>query len=146
MVTLTFPGTEVLELVDHAKAARKHSTGDFGPAKPGPGLIFVKDSGIYLISNGEPSLAPKEGGKGNRVVYAQGYEPAKMIEDAGGDWNEQYAKIEDAAGGDDFAEFMSAKFFDALRPGDTVKIRLGKHYADVEIHHAPPSQRDRKKK
>lgn len=135
MVTLTFPGTEVLELVQHAKAARKHSTGDLGPANPGPGLLFVKDAGIYLMSNGLPGLLLAPGAEDNRVVYAQGYEPAE----ADGDWKAVGEKIDQAVGGDDFAEFIPARFFGAIKPGDTVAIRLTARVSAIDVY--PPVSR-----
>lgn len=45
MATLTFPGIAVLELLAHAKAAPEHSAGYLSDPRPGPGLLFVKDSG-----------------------------------------------------------------------------------------------------
>lgn len=124
MATLTFPGIAVLELLAHAKAAPEHSAGYLSDPKPGPGLLFVKDSGIYLISNGKPGLPKGDGKPGNKTVYANGYEPAKTIEEQGGDWGAQYDKIVAAAGGDDFVEFLPSSTFEHLQPDGAVKIRL----------------------
>lgn len=124
MATLTFPGAAVVELLAHAKTAAEHSAGYLNDPKPGPGLLFVKDSGIYLMSNGKPGLPRDDGKPGFKVVYAEGYEPAKTIEEQGGDWDIQYDKIRSAVGGDDFAEFLPASTFARLQPEGLVKIRL----------------------
>lgn len=122
MATLIFPGAEVLELLAHAKAAKSHSAGYLNNPLPGPGLLFVKDDGIYLMSNGQPSLVQKPGGTSSKVVYATGYESPNS--DTGEFSDYQYEKIRAAAGGDDFAEFIEAKSLDALQAGDELHIVL----------------------
>lgn len=144
MATLTFPGTAVLELLAHAKAAPEHSAGYLSDPKPGPGLLFVKDSGIYLMSNGKPGLSTGDGKPGNKTVYATGYEPAKMIEKQGGDWDAQYDKIVDAAGGDDFVEFLPASTFERLQSDGMVKIRLTATQLMIDVV-PPPTPKGKKK-
>lgn len=62
---------------------------------PGPKLHFVKDSGIYLMSNatrdGRPDERPKP-------VYAEGFNPDKVAFE---DWWDEARRI---VGGDDFVE------------------------------------------
>ena len=102
MAILYFPLSEVLELARHASEAGEHTYGYdvlFDPAmhkggrvktrkgeswpdktnidmaKVKPGLMLVKDRGVYLMSNGKPMLPGV--GKGHKVVYAEGCNPLK---------------------------------------------------------------------
>lgn len=118
---LTFEGKSVLELLTHAKAAPKHVSPYGLKPDPGPGLILVKDDGIYLMSNGEPGLP--ETATTNKVVYALGYETLPFTAD-GDELMERYDKIRNAVGGDDFAEFLSARSFDRLVATGLVEIEL----------------------
>jgi Protein of unknown function (DUF3085) len=121
MSKFIFEGTEVLELVAHAKAAPK-ATSPYGMTEdPGPGLFLVKDDGVYVMSNGEPHLAGTE--SRNKVVYARGYEGlprTASVEDR----MERYDKVRGAAGGDDFAEFVPAKSLEKLEKGGLLEINL----------------------
>lgn len=72
--------------VEAAKAA------DFDPPAA---LSFVKDQGIYVMSNGKPQLDNDDPG---RVIFAQGFDPTK---DAFDDWWEGARQL---VGGDDFVE------------------------------------------
>ena len=58
-------------------------------------ILFVKDSGIYLMSGNAERLM-RDGAKGSVVVYARGYNPKTNTEC----WDD----ARDAVGGDDFAE------------------------------------------
>lgn len=118
---LIFDGAAVLELLTHAKAAPK-TVSPYGMREnPGPGLMLVKDDGIYLMSNGEPGLPGTE--TANKVVYARGYEalPDTATTD---ERMERYDKVRDAVGGDDFAELIPAKSLAALEAGGAVEIDL----------------------
>ena len=115
MPRLIFSFNELRPLIDHAKAANStqatmdqkwewlaaqgvpedqifHRMGEMTEADNNaaakPGLILVKDDGIYLMSNGG-------GEKSLNVAYASGYNP-KVDGDV---WD----KCRDAVGGDDFA-------------------------------------------
>jgi len=122
MANLFFPGSTVLELLLHARAAPEHTAGYLDNPKPGPGLLFVKDDGIYLMSNGSPAQLVEDGATRRKVVYANGYEPPKSPQ---GDFSDsQYNKIRDAGGGDDFVEFLEASIFEALKGDGSVKISL----------------------
>lgn len=121
MARFIFDGAAVLELLSHAKAAPK-TTSPYGLTEdPGPGLFFVKDDGVYVMSNGEPPLPGAE--SRNKVVYAQGYEALPQTASVD-ERMEQYDKVRDAAGGDDFAEFIPAKSIEKLEQNDLLEINL----------------------
>jgi hypothetical protein len=127
---LVFEGTAVLELLAHANAASKHTSPYGLTPNPGPGLMLVKDDGIYLMSNGEPALPGTV--TVNRVVYARGYEAlpatASMEERMA-----RYDKVRDAAGGDDFAELLPAKSFVRLAANGKVEIELTADRMSISI-------------
>src|SRR6266850_2279182 len=100
---LVFKGSEVRKLIEDSKKATFRSIPYVGNRTDVPvGLLLVKDDGIYLLSNGVNKDVPSVTGL---IAYAKGYEaPSKLTDqDARG---EQYEKIRDAVGGDDFAEAM----------------------------------------
>lgn len=77
----------------------------YGYEAGGPGLLFVKDEGVYLMSNGTDTSARET------VTYAEGYNP-KTDEDV-------WEKSRDAVGGDDFAERLDREFMsEVLRATD----------------------------
>lgn len=130
MATLSFNLKDVKELVEHARNSEEHSPTfsqmlDPQYAKDGTpemtdeemfksghrhvdykkipaGLFLVKDSGIYLMSNGHPGLKLDE--TRHKVVYAKGYNP-DTDEDV-------WEKSRWAVGGDDFSEFIPLEWFD----------------------------------
>ncbi len=142
MATLKFETSEVRKLVDHAKASPQHSatfanlldkrfakagavpnahglykSHDMDLTKIPAALILVKDSGIYLMSNGVPDLP----GTSNRnyVVYAETY---------GADAD--YHHIRRAAGGDDFAEALTLEMFkNPLAQAE----KLGKGFVCIQL-------------
>jgi hypothetical protein len=72
---LQFPLDDVIELVAHALGCTEHieSYSQSEAGEPGrPALEWVKDDGTYLMSNGRPCLAGRDG-EVNRVVYAEGW-------------------------------------------------------------------------
>lgn len=121
MSKFVFEADAVLELLNHAKAAPR-TVSPYGlTPNPGPGLMLVKDDGVYLMSNGEPPLPGTD--TVNKVVYAPGYEAlpnTTTIEER----MERYDKVRDAAGGDDFAELLPANSFTGLASGGLVEIGL----------------------
>jgi hypothetical protein len=136
MSKFVFDGIAVLELLEHAKAAPR-TVSPYGlTPDPGPGVMMVKDDGVYLMSNGEPGLRGTE--TTNKVVYAKGYEAlsatASMDERMA-----QYDKIRDAAGGDDFAEFVPAKSLTALEPGGSLEVELSPDKMIISIVRQPLS-------
>jgi hypothetical protein len=66
-------------------------------AKVPAGLHLVKDSGVYLMSNGTPRLLAPGKKDSSQVVYAQGHSPAD-------EW----------IGGDDFCDFLSLDTFEDI--------------------------------
>ncbi|MGY2087856.1 MULTISPECIES: hypothetical protein [Nocardia] len=75
--TLWFRRADVLELAEHAMAAVGHSLPPFDESAVGsPSLIWVKDDGIYLVSNGLPRQPPTDTdhpASKMHVVYAHGH-------------------------------------------------------------------------
>lgn len=121
MARFIFDGAAVLELLSHAKEAPK-TTSPYGLTEdPGPGLFFVKDDGVYVMSNGEPPLPGAE--SRSKVVYARGYEALPQTASVD-ERMEQHDKVRDAAGGDDFAEFIPAKSIEKLEQNDLLEINL----------------------
>ena len=119
--TLVFDGLAVLDLLAHAKNAPKHTSPYGLTPNPGPGLMLVKDDGIYLMSNGDPGLPGTD--TVNKVVYAHGYEAlptTASIEER----IARYDKVRDAVGGDDFAEFLPAKSLARLAADGRLEIEL----------------------
>jgi hypothetical protein len=129
MARLRFNAELVKRLMDHAAASKLHRASyeqaykmlgkDWFDGKVSaetlrdriaPALHFVKDSGIYLMSNGEPSLSGAELGQGaaNAVVYADGYDPKS--EDC-------WERSRDAVGGDDFVENLDLSDLPGMPPG-----------------------------
>lgn len=78
---LSFPIKKMRRLVDHALNAKRHR--GYFEKNPGPQLWLVKDSGVYLMSNGMP--IPKDK---SHVLYDRAYPEGTHV------------------GGDDFAEVI----------------------------------------
>ncbi len=134
MSKFIFDGVAVLELLAHAKAAPR-TVSPYGLTdNPGPGLMLVKDDGVYVMSNGEPALPGTD--TVNKVVYARGYEalPASANTD---ERMARYDKIRDAAGGDDFAEFIPAKSLASLEPQGSLEIELSADKMKIFIVRVP---------
>jgi hypothetical protein len=102
----------MLRLVLHAINAPEHEMGYESTETPRPGLLFVHDQGVYLMSNGIPrdTEAAQEGG---HVVYADGCDP-KI-----GEFDDWYGLSRELVGGDDFVEVLPftnpQEFVDACR-------------------------------
>jgi hypothetical protein len=91
-----FPIAALLPLLNHARHSPAHrATYSSGPAVPG--LFFVHDQGVYLMSNGVPGLMRPDNPTHHQVVYAAGMSPNDD------DWWETCRR---AVGGDDFAELI----------------------------------------
>ena len=123
-VTLTFDAQAVREQLDHTIAAPLHKLTmsdraelygehNMSHQQPDeqttgkPGLWLVKDSGIYLMSNGSPGLPNTESNHNRdsllKVAYANGYGPLA-----------DYDTIRQAVGGDDFTEgTLNVEWFEA---------------------------------
>ncbi|MGY1947625.1 hypothetical protein [Nocardia asiatica] len=76
-VSLWFPLTDVLGLAEHAMNAPDHRHAPSDESATGtPSLIWVRDNGIYLVSNGLPRQAPTDTDPPDNivhVVYAHGH-------------------------------------------------------------------------
>ena len=126
MARLRFDADKVRRLIEHAKASTLHTASyeqayeilgdewadgkvsaesirDRVPAA----LHFVHDDGLYLMSNGYPTLPGSEFGQASvsGVVYAEGYDPRH-----GDVWD----KCRDAVGGDDFVESIDIATLPAM--------------------------------
>lgn len=111
---LHFDRERVRQLLDHAKAAPEHDQTFGATEKQGPGLLFVADQGIYLMSNGIPRLDATEH---ENVAYAKECDPVAMP------FDEWWANKHAAAGGDDSVEYVPADLVEgALRLSGPVVI------------------------
>jgi hypothetical protein len=90
---LAFDFDEVAKLVDHARAAEERMPGMSRETD----VVLVGDRGVYFMSAGRPALT-KEGGDGNKVVYAQGCNPETD------DFDSWWAIKNETFGGDDGVE------------------------------------------
>lgn len=114
---LWFPLRQVAVIAEHAMAATEHSWPDYDSDKPDPvppALVWAKDQGTYLLSNGVPRLlADPDAPEGSsKVVYAVGYERY---------FDFSYT----AVGGDDFAEYISL----TAEQDGTSLIEMIRHHA-----------------
>lgn len=99
MGTCCFDAKQVIPLIEHAMSCTSWSMGYHdGAVTPMPGLLLVHDSGVYLMSNGNPILPRKDGGEGSEVVYAENCHPVNDKDC----WEMSRALV----GGDDFVEVM----------------------------------------
>lgn len=91
----------MLRLGLHAMQAPQHQMGYESDLTPAPGLLFVHDQGVYLMSNGRPADTDDSKPSGSSyVVYAAGCNPHDEQCD---DW---YETSRDLVGGDDFVEVL----------------------------------------
>lgn len=115
---LRFPLNQVSTLAEHAMAATEHSWPTWDDDKPNPvppALVWAKDQGTYLLSNGVPRLLadPAKPDGSSQVVYALGYDSYFNFTDT-------------AVGGDDFAEYISL-----------TAEQDGVSFIELIRHHAP---------
>jgi hypothetical protein len=106
-VTLKFAVPDVWRVVEHARAAPTQR-GYYGKVLP-PSVMFVKDEGIYLMSNGDPQDIVQTTPLSLFVAYADGYDP-RTSTDRGDLWH----RCKDAVGGDDFSEPLQLGDFEAV--------------------------------
>lgn len=99
---LTFPIARVREIYNHTKAAVAHKTLYDQPDTAVAGIWMVGDTGVYLMSNGDPMQpTDKAGDKGAFVAYADECNPETMEFD---DW---WAAKRESFGGDDGVELFT---------------------------------------
>jgi len=104
MGVCVFKTKDVLRCVEHALAAPKWSMAyEEGMRPPAPGLLFVHDQGVYLMSNGLPrdQRDPADPESNSYVAYAEGCNPNI------GDFDDWYGTSRALVGGDDFAEVLT---------------------------------------
>lgn len=94
---LTFKTNDVLRCVNHALESEKWGMGNETDIPPQPALYLVHDTGVYLMSNGNPGdwIAENES---CYVAYADGCHP-KIDE-------YYYETSRVLVGGDDFVEII----------------------------------------
>lgn len=147
--TLTFKVSEVRRLVEHSKACKEHrpsyedlfvpeyhkggevkkdendwpDSKNIDHCKLPAGLWLVADQGVYLMSNGNPSLLVEEGKSTNIVAYAAESDPT-----AGSEFDDWYEAKHSIMGGDDSVTTLPITMFDpvlAVSPDDaTLKIKV----------------------
>ncbi|MGW5569635.1 DUF3085 domain-containing protein [Nocardia thailandica] len=120
---LVFDLREVAALAEHAMSAPEHSWPDWDDDKPSPvppSLVWVKDQGTYVMSNGIPrELArPDDPRSPARVAYARGY-----------DGNSGARFDSTPVGGDDFAEHLPLTVDYGSPEAPMTLIELIRHHA-----------------
>lgn len=96
MPTCVFKSDEVYRCVEHALNSTQWSMGWMEELNPVPGLFFVHDQGVYVMSNGVPTDMASE--QTAYVAFAEHCNP--KIDD---DWWDNSREL---VGGDDFAEVV----------------------------------------
>lgn len=115
----TFDRDGVIALVDHAIASETHRVLYEDPSTAKAGLWLVGDQGVYLLSNGLPSLTTEDPARPQRCVYADQVNPVTMTFDAW--WEAKRAGF----GGDDGVEFLDAQdMLTALHDPTVEKLML----------------------
>jgi len=111
---LRFKKSEVQVLLDHAKSATSHRDPYSNDRNAPPALLLVGDDGVYLMSNGLPTLLA-DGTEGSAsadskayIVYAEECNPETMAFE---DW---WEVKNESFGGDDGVEFLEAE---TVEPG-----------------------------
>lgn len=94
-------------------------------AKLEPSILFVKDEGVYLMSNGTPMLPDAARPGRSLVLYAEGLGATA-----------DYELVREAVGGDDFAERLPISLLRGViaeRPGAThLIIRYGEESLEFD--------------
>ncbi|MFD9067549.1 hypothetical protein ACFVZ3_39215 [Kitasatospora purpeofusca] len=90
---LRFPLADVLPLAEHAVAAEDHQFWPYTD-ESGPCLVWVKQRGTFLVSNGLPHLSGAD--KTRVLVHAEGWGP-----------DTENDLADTPVGGDDFEEYFS---------------------------------------
>lgn len=102
MPTCVFKTNDVRRCIEHAlNSTNWEMAWEDAEIQPAPALLFVHDSGVYVMSNGIPRDVLNAGEKNERcyTAYAETTNPA---EDE--DWWQNSA---DLVGGDDFVEVIA---------------------------------------
>lgn len=121
-VALRFSIEALRKVVDHVRRSTHHSAA-YGQ-RPQPGVFFVKDEGIYLMSTGlsEPP-----------AVFADTFAPSD---------EDVHARSGEAVGGDDFGVFLGLEHFAAaLAQHSDVILRVSATRLQI-VTDAPPEHHD----
>lgn len=98
---LRFNLNDLRPLVEHTKSCTEHFP-TYGQQQEGEvipaGLWLVHDEGVYLMSNGKPSLPRGDNNNSSKVVYAEYCHPQED--------EDYYDNAREEVGGDDFAEYL----------------------------------------
>lgn len=138
MARLRFSTKDVFPLLLHAKACSEWGMAYGHKGDPGPRLVLVKDEGIYLMSNGQPrQIDPQADGTRCIVAYATGHDPRN-----GNTWD----KDREAAGGDDFGEWLPLDLFEeAIASGaDHIVVSLTESKVSISWPSTPAAEETRK--
>jgi len=101
---LTFIRSEVEQQIVHARRSTKHKVIFDRPETDKPGLWLGGDQGVYLMSNGDPSLREPheiEAESGSLMAYAEECNPRKLS------FNEWRDNKDASYGGSDGTDFIS---------------------------------------
>lgn len=117
---LHFNRERVQQLLSHTNKATRHEILYGEPETARPGLLLVGDNGVYLCSNGLPSLRA-DGGEGNispetpmMIVYARECDPEFL------EFEQWWENKRLSFGGDDGVVFIDAEMLQAaLKPEST---------------------------
>ncbi len=135
---LIFENKDVLRCVEHALAAPEHSMTYGYEGEPVPALSWVKDDGIYVMSNGRPhDLDERHTGPSEKchVCYAKGYDPR-----TGDVWD----KCRDAVGGDDFSEIieLTDQMVSDIRAGSNLILKVtSSNFEILTARYPAPNER-----
>lgn len=141
MATLRFNGKDIVKILTHVRSSNQHRA-PYGEGVKQPALWLVKDNGIYILSNGVP-LQSADQGDAIFVTYAKGYEDPAQVDPSRGDlWDDQYSKIREAVGGDDFVEEIPLDGLSNFSEADVLVVEMrGQTMAVTVESPAPPKKK-----
>lgn len=149
MAKLEFDAADVRRVVEHSLAApaQRGKLIDFDAASGAgvyeevkrPAVILVHDAGVYLLSNGTPGDALKEGEPNQFAAYAKGCDPNKDPD--------HYELARELVGGDDFGETLewAAQIKDGLDHGAS-KVVIDFSEKEVGLLFEFPAPRRKKRR
>lgn len=119
--TLTFPIDDRFKsMVEHARQAKEHRP-TYGETNPKPALWLVKDTGVYLMSNGAPMQQDPNVEKPKAIVCYAKEANAETME-----FEEVWEASRSIMGGDDGCDALElATFEKAIEQGvKSIKIKV----------------------
>jgi Protein of unknown function (DUF3085) len=130
---LHFFKQDVRKLLEHTKESEEHVPIYGKVSTLRPGLLIIRDEGIYLMSNGKPGLfqdgAFEQATPDNPafVVYATECNPLTLP-------FEEWRRVkEQSFGSDDGVDFLGTDFIEAalLRPGKYIQLEVNEEGIDA---------------